>query len=222
VLGVPLAMTGYEIGLLLTALAFIAFALVVSLVIPRSRPAFPAPYLGAFIGVCLVFFVAQMTAVVLLAEVGEAQDEVAHETEPGETEPAPTGTEPAPTETEPTETEPTETTATTATTATEPDQPTGTTVTETEPTETQPGEAAGDVEAGREVFATAGCNTCHTLADADATGVVGPNLDDSQPSFELVVDRVTNGAGAMPAFADQLDEQQIRDVAAYVSTVAGA
>jgi cytochrome c6 len=207
VLAVPLALTGYEIGLLLTALAFIAFALVVALVIPRSRPAFPAPYLGAFIGVCLVFFVAQMTAVVLLAEVGEAHDEVAHETEPGETEPAPTATEP---------------TETTETTATDPDEPTGTTVTETEPTETQPGEAAGDVEAGRDVFATAGCNTCHTLADADATGVVGPNLDDSQPSVELVVDRVTNGAGAMPAFADQLDEQQIRDVAAYVSTVAGA
>ena len=32
----------------------------------------------------------------------------------------------------------------------------------------------------------------------------------------LVVDRVTNGAGAMPAFGDQLDEQQIQDVAAYV------
>ena len=31
-----------------------------------------------------------------------------------------------------------------------------------------------------------------------------------------MVDRVTNGKGAMPSFSDQLDEQQIQDVAAYV------
>jgi mono/diheme cytochrome c family protein len=36
-----------------------------------------------------------------------------------------------------------------------------------------------------------------------------------------VVDRVTNGSGAMPSFADSLSEQEIRDVAAYVSTAAG-
>ena len=207
-LGVPLAMTGYEIGLLLTALAFIAFALVVALVIPRSRPAFPTPYLGVFIAICAVFFLAQMTAVVLLAEVGEAHDEVAHEEAPGETETTPTAT------TEPTETEPTETET----------QPTDTETggTETEPTETEPGQAAGDAEAGSQVFATAGCNSCHTLADAGATGTVGPNLDESQPSYELAVDRVTNGQGVMPPFEDELTEEQIRDVATYVSSVAGS
>ena len=31
-----------------------------------------------------------------------------------------------------------------------------------------------------------------------------------------MVDRVTNGMGAMPAFEEQLDEQEIQDVAAYV------
>lgn len=199
-------MTGYEIGLLLTALAFIAFALVVALVIPRSRPEFPLPRLGVFIAICVVFFAAQMTAVVLLAEVGEAHDEVAHEEGDGTTEPVPTGTEP--TTTEPTTTEPT---------ATEPDEPTGTTV-----TEAGPGEASGDPEAGRDVFATAGCTTCHTLADANATGTVGPNLDESQPPSELVVERVTNGGAGMPSFEGQLTDQQIQDVAAYVSTAAGA
>jgi mono/diheme cytochrome c family protein len=201
VLAVPLAMTGSEIGLLLTALAFIAFALIVALVIPRSRPESPRPRLGVFIAICVVFFAAQMTAVVLLAEVGEAHEEVAHEEDPGaidETEPTAT----IPTDTEPTETEPTE----------------------TEPTETEPGggQAAGDPEAGRDVFATAGCATCHTLADANATGTVGPNLDESQPPAELVVERVTNGGAGMPSFEGQLTEQQIQDVAAYVSTVAGA
>ena len=37
----------------------------------------------------------------------------------------------------------------------------------------------------------------------------------------LVVERVTNGAGAMPSFKGQLSEKQIADVAAYVSSVAG-
>ena len=66
-----------------------------------------------------------------------------------------------------------------------------------------------------------GCVGCHTLADAGATGTVGPNLDEAQPSEELVVDRVTNGQGAMPPFSGSLTEQQIADVAAYVSSVAG-
>ena len=78
------------------------------------------------------------------------------------------------------------------------------------------GGASGDPAAGEEVYASAGCGGCHTLEAAGSTGNVGPNLDESQPDAELVVDRVTNGAGAMPAFGDQLDEQQIQDVAAYV------
>lgn len=81
--------------------------------------------------------------------------------------------------------------------------------------------AAGSTAAGEEIFASAGCGTCHTLADAGASGTVGPSLDASKPSTELVVDRVTNGQGAMPSFSDQLSEEQIADVAAYVAAVAG-
>ncbi len=68
----------------------------------------------------------------------------------------------------------------------------------------------------------ANCGSCHTLSDAGTTGNVGPNLDDAQPSEALVVDRVTNGQGQMPPFAGTLSEQQIADVAAYVSSVAGS
>jgi mono/diheme cytochrome c family protein len=71
------------------------------------------------------------------------------------------------------------------------------------------------------VFAEAGCGGCHVLADANSSGSVGPNLDESQPDFDLVVERVTNGEGLMPAFEDELSEQQINDVAAYVSEAAG-
>ena len=38
--------------------------------------------------------------------------------------------------------------------------------------------AAGDPVAGKAVFASAGCASCHTLADARRAGSVGPNLDD--------------------------------------------
>ena len=50
---------------------------------------------------------------------------------------------------------------------------------------------------------------------------IGPNLDAAKPSYDSVVDRVTNGQGVMPSFAETLTEQQIQDVAAYVSSVAG-
>ena len=114
----PLALTGYEWGLFSAAVAFIVFALVVALVVPRSRPTFPGPYLGWFLTACILFFAVQMTAVTLLAEVGEAEaHEEAAPTEPAETETTPTET----TETETTETETTPTeTAETATTDTEP------------------------------------------------------------------------------------------------------
>jgi len=82
-------------------------------------------------------------------------------------------------------------------------------------------EVTGNAEAGKAVFASAGCGGCHTLQDANATGNVGPNLDDAKPSEELVTDRVTNGKGVMPSFKGQLTDQQIADVAAYVSSVAG-
>ena len=81
----------------------------------------------------------------------------------------------------------------------------------------------GDVHArgrpgrtGEAIYASAGCGGCHTLEAAGSSGTVGPNLDDSQPDFELAVDRVTNGSGAMPSFEGQLSEQEIADVAAYV------
>ena len=80
--------------------------------------------------------------------------------------------------------------------------------------------AGGDAAAGKQVFADAGCGACHALADAGSNGAVGPNLDEAKPAAELVIDRVTNGQGAMPAFADELSEKQIADVAAYVADVA--
>jgi mono/diheme cytochrome c family protein len=74
----------------------------------------------------------------------------------------------------------------------------------------------GDAEAGAEVWAANGCGSCHTLSAAGSTGTVGPSLDETQPSYELAVTRITLGQGAMPAFGDQLEPQQIADVAQYI------
>ena len=85
-------------------------------------------------------------------------------------------------------------------------------------TEAAPSTPSGDPAAGEAVFASAGCGGCHTLEAAGASGTVGPNLDDAKPDEALVIERVTNGMGAMPSFAGQLDEKQIQDVAAYVAS----
>jgi mono/diheme cytochrome c family protein len=84
----------------------------------------------------------------------------------------------------------------------------------------------GDAQAGVLVWHEQGCVNCHELADAGVgatgrAGVVGPNLDESKPSYELVVERVTNGKGEMPALADGMTPADIQNVAAYVSSVAG-
>ena len=79
----------------------------------------------------------------------------------------------------------------------------------------------GDPVAGKVIFKTGPCAGCHTLADAGTTGTVGPNLDDAKPPLSLVVDRVTNGAGAMPSFKGTFSDKQIADVAAYVVKATG-
>jgi len=179
---VLLALTGYETALLIVAAVFIVFALVAALVVPRSRPGFPGTRLGIFLAVCGCFFVAQISAVLILAEVGEA-DEPVHE-EAGETTGPATGGE---------------------------------------TTQPAPGEAEGDPVAGKEVFlGSAACGGCHTLSDAGSGGTVGPNLDAIKPSYEKALAQVTNGGGGMPPFKGTLTEQQIKDVAAYVSSVAGS
>jgi cytochrome c6 len=79
----------------------------------------------------------------------------------------------------------------------------------------------GDPTAGKQVFQSAGCVGCHTLADANAHGTVGPNLDQAKPPLSLAVARVTKGAGAMPSFKSQLSTKQIADVTAYVVKATG-
>ena len=195
-----------KVALLIVAGAFVAWALITAIWIPKRNPDFPVT-LTAFVLVSSLFLVAQLGTVYWVTTTQEVETE-AVETTPAETTPAETTpAETTPAETTPAETMPAETT--TEETSTE----------ETTTEETTP--AAGDATAGKEVFAS-NCVSCHTLADAGATGTVGPNLDERKPSADHVVERVTDGQGVMPSFKDSLTEQQIQDVAAYVSSVAGS
>jgi len=74
----------------------------------------------------------------------------------------------------------------------------------------------GDPVAGKAVFAKAGCGSCHTLAAANATGTIGPNLDQLKPDYRTVTAQVTLGGATMPSFKSTLSAQQIADVAAFV------
>lgn len=71
---------------------------------------------------------------------------------------------------------------------------------------------------GKSIFASAGCGSCHTFQAAGSNGTIGPNLDDAKPTFEVAIERVTNGKGQMPPFRDSLSDDQIRAVAEFVSS----
>ena len=80
----------------------------------------------------------------------------------------------------------------------------------------------GDPTAGKSVFTgSSGCGGCHTLADAGASGTVGPVLDDAKPSFDRAATIITNGQGGMPKFGGALSDQQIADVAQYIADATG-
>jgi mono/diheme cytochrome c family protein len=111
---------------------------------------------------------------------------------------------------------------------------------ETTPTETESGttratattaekQPAGDPAAGKAVFASAGCVSCHTFKAAGATGTVGPNLDevlaDKDAEFvrQSILDpnaEIAKGyqPGIMPTtFKDQLSDEQVNDLVAFLT-----
>ena len=61
---------------------------------------------------------------------------------------------------------------------------------------------------GAEVWAKAGCGSCHTFKAAQSNGAVGPNLDDLKPSFDQVKHQVTHGGGGMPSFKGELSAKE--------------
>lgn len=77
---------------------------------------------------------------------------------------------------------------------------------------------AADVELGRQLFKSVmpSCATCHTLQAVDATGTVGPSLDELKPDAARVETALREGLNAMPSYADTLDDAQIRALARFI------
>ena len=71
---------------------------------------------------------------------------------------------------------------------------------------------------GKTLF-RADCASCHELADAGAKGIVGKNLDTTQPSAAAVLRTLAAPPKNMPA--NLLSGADARAVAAYVAAVAG-
>ena len=81
-----------------------------------------------------------------------------------------------------------------------------------------------DLDMGKTLFTQAAsppCAVCHTLADAGATGKIGPNLDVLQPDTDRVYAAMKGGLGVMPAYKDSLNEQQLQAIATYVAEASG-
>ena len=188
-------MSNGEIIISVVTAVLVLFSLVVSVVIPKRDPGFPGKRnLVTFGIICAVLVGGTLASIeVYGAEEGHGAEAAIGEEEPaapGEAE-GPPASEAAPPEAPP--------------------------AAEAPPEDSPP--PAGDATAGREVFVTEGCASCHVLADADASGAIGPNLDESMPAFELIVDRVTNGSGLMPSFGGQISADGIDDLAAYIVSV---
>jgi mono/diheme cytochrome c family protein len=77
-------------------------------------------------------------------------------------------------------------------------------------------------EPGKQIFtgkAQPPCGLCHALADAGATGEIGPDLDALEPTEERVRAAVSDGVGVMPAY-EGLSEAEIAALARYVAAAA--
>ena len=73
---------------------------------------------------------------------------------------------------------------------------------------------------GRELFterASPPCAICHTLADAQSDGTIGPDLDQLKPDHTRVMAVIRSGMGAMPAY-EALSGDEVDALATYVST----
>lgn len=60
------------------------------------------------------------------------------------------------------------------------------------------------------------CSSCHA---ADGAGDFGPSLQGLTDSDEELVATILNGKEAMPAYADELSDQEIADVLAHIKSL---
>ena len=98
---------------------------------------------------------------------------------------------------------------------------------------TQTTAAKGNAQAGKQVFASQGCGSCHTFKPAGSSGNVGPNLSEvlkgKDAAFiqQSIVDpNAVIAPGFQPnimpqTYGSQLTSHQISDLVAYLKSSTG-
>ena len=93
----------------------------------------------------------------------------------------------------------------------------------------EPAAPPDEIAQGQQVFTSAGCGACHTLAAAETTGQIGPNLDETliaqDPTFirEAIVDPnavIAEGFGpdTMPGtYSSQLSDEELSALVTFIS-----
>jgi mono/diheme cytochrome c family protein len=72
-------------------------------------------------------------------------------------------------------------------------------------------------EQGLALFNNYSCSACHALADANASGSIGPSLDrNPRLTKAYSIEVITNGRGAMPAFGGQMTDEEIAVISDYI------
>ena len=61
------------------------------------------------------------------------------------------------------------------------------------------------------------CGVCHSLEAAGARGVIGPNLDELRPDARRIRTALAQGVGAMPAYAEQLTDQEVTALVEFIT-----
>ena len=115
--------------------------------------------------------------------------------------------------------------------------PTTTAGTSTGGTTTSGGGGGGNAAAGKTVFASSGCGTCHTFQPANSTGTLGPDLDkapaedakadhnmalaafiqESIVNPDAYIAKGFNAPSLMPKnFGSSLSKTQLKDLVAFI------
>ena len=84
------------------------------------------------------------------------------------------------------------------------------------------GQATGDVENGKKVFATDKCAGCHGAQGEGGTGrIAAPRIGPPRFGLAMFVDAVRNAKAPMPAFSEaQVSDAELADVFAFLSSIA--
>ncbi len=84
---------------------------------------------------------------------------------------------------------------------------------------------------GAMLFDSLGCGDCHTLAAADSSGTIGPNLDEvlAGESRSFIRESITDPnaeiapgyTGIMPSFADDLSPEELESLVTFLEQSTG-